>query len=106
MISRRKSFELMSGIGGSLLIPYTLNANSSNKMSWLSEFAERWDISELYTNEVLAMMPDEDLLYQPTEEVMSFGKQLSHIGWSNAIYAGISELPRGKPRGIVHLKYF
>lgn len=98
MINRRKSIELMAGVGGTLCIPSILVTNSTNK-GWLSEFAERWDISALYTNEVLAKMPDEDFLYQPAPEVMSFGKQLSHLGWGNAIYTGaiIGEDPIKEP---------
>lgn len=89
MLSRRKSIELIGAIGGSLLIPSAVKANPNNKSGWLDEFVEHWDNSELYTNEVLAMMPDEHLLYQPSAVVMSFGKQLSHLAWGNAIYAGV-----------------
>ena len=99
MISRRKSIGLLSGIGGTLFIPYASSANSTDKKGWLSKFAVRWDNSTLYTNEVLAKMPDKHLLYQPTPEVMTFGKQLSHLGWGNAIYAGaiVGEEPVKEP---------
>lgn len=89
MISRRKSLELIGGIGASMIIPSVIKAQSNQPNGWLAEFAHRWDHSVLYTNEVLAMMPDEGLLYRPTEEVMSFGKQLTHLAWGNAIYAGV-----------------
>jgi len=84
--------EILKSIG--LVSPFTMAtgltlAKSNSPNSWLIEFSDRWDVSELYTREVFNAMPEEYLTYKPTPEIMSFGKQFTHLAMGTSIYAAV-----------------
>lgn len=87
-----KRREIIKSIG--LLSPLALTSGLSvaklnGTNSWLNEFTERWKVSELYNLEIFDAMPEKYLNYKPTPEVMSFGKQFSHIAKSISGYASV-----------------
>lgn len=84
--------EILKSIGliSPLALTPGLNLDNENKTSsWLDEFKERWEVSELYNREVFMAMPEEYLDYKPVPDVMSFGKQFSHLSMGISGYASI-----------------
>ena len=64
-------------------------AKSNSPNGWLIEFSDRWEVSESYTRKVFNAMPEEYLTYKPTPEIMSFGKQFTHLAMGTSIYASV-----------------
>ncbi len=60
-----------------LILPFTVFAQQEDP--WLPEFLERWEQSKAYTLAIAESMPEEQFLFKPTEEMMSFAEQLMHI---------------------------
>lgn len=84
--------EILKSIG--LICPFALAPglnldNSNNSNSWLKEFADRWKISELYNREVFNAMPDKYVDFKPVPDLMSFGKQFTHLSMGISGYAAV-----------------
>ena len=58
--------------------------------SLLDELGEKWKNSMEYTLEIAELMPDSLYDFKPTDEEMSFGEQLLHMGenmtWLSQVY--------------------
>ena len=70
-------------------VPAVSLASWNNQTGWLEEFRDRWEISELYNREVFKAMPEEYLTFKPVPEVMSFGRQFTHLAMGVSIYAAV-----------------
>jgi len=88
-MKRREIIKSIGFVSPFALVPGLSMAKSNGTNSWLKEFTERWDVSELYTREVFNAMPDKFLDFKPVPDVMSFGKQFSHLAMSNSVYATV-----------------
>jgi len=88
-MKRRAILRTFGLASPSVFLP-TLNFSNTNVQNgWLQEFSERWEVSELYNQEVFMAMPEKDLDYKPVPEIMSFGKQFSHLAMGISGYAAI-----------------
>jgi uncharacterized damage-inducible protein DinB len=88
-MERREILKSIGLISPLALIPVLNLDNSNNTNSWLKEFADRWEISELYNREVFNAMPEDYLDFKRVPEVKSFGKQFSHLSMGISGYAAI-----------------
>ena len=93
-MNRRKSIGLI-GVGSLLLAQNAFPSALSIKNKLTSEekffkaFSTRWEGMRMHTFEVFEAMPDTQLGFQPTKEVMTFAKLFSHVAASMDIYAEI-----------------
>ncbi len=86
----RRSTLKKFGLATSAIWLPTLNFSKTKiQNGWLNEFRQRWNVSELYNREVFMAMPEEYLDYKPVPDVMSFGKQFSHLSMGISGYASI-----------------
>ncbi len=91
MMERRKSLKLMSGFAPILFLP-TNNTISSKKFDssqFLGMFALRMKSIETYCYELFNSMPLSDFNFQPTTEIMPFGKLFTHLGNGLEVYSGV-----------------
>lgn len=67
-----------------------------SQASYLAEFEQKWANTKAYTLELAESMPESAYDYSPTEEQMSFKKQLLHITsnmvWLTSSYLGGEKL--------------
>lgn len=63
---------------------------TGQNVSLLKELEEKWKNSLEYSLEIANLMPDSLYNFQPTDEEMSFGEQLLHMGqnmtWLSQVY--------------------
>ena len=91
MMERRKSLKLMSGFAPMIFLP-TNNAVIPKKFDseqLLRMFVLRMKSIEGYCYELFKSMPLSDFDFQPTAEIMPYGKLFTHIGNGLEIYAGV-----------------
>lgn len=88
-MKRRDLLKTLGYVSPLAALPAGSMAGIKTQTGWLQEFSERWDVSEWYNREVFEAMPEENFDYKPVPEVMSFGKQCSHLAMGISIYASI-----------------
>ncbi|MGD9329248.1 MAG: DinB family protein [Cyclobacteriaceae bacterium] len=88
-MNRRHLIKTLGHFSPLAVIPSLSIARGSTQPGWLQEFSARWEVSEIYNREVFTAMPEEFLDYEPVPEVMSFGKQFSHLSMGISGYASI-----------------
>lgn len=70
--------------------------SSWSQTTYLTEFEQKWANAKAYTLELAQSMPESAYDYSPTEEQMSFKKQLLHITsnmvWLTSSYLGGEKL--------------
>lgn len=88
-MNRRHLIKTLGHISPFAFLPSVSIANGSIQTGWLHEFSARWEVSETYNREVYMAMPEEYLDYKPVPDVMSFGKQFSHLSMGISGYASI-----------------
>ncbi len=71
-MNRRKALALVGCASMPVVLP-SVPANTIHS-KWLPLFAERWQVNESHTFEVLDAMPDDMLDFEPTSEMMTYGK--------------------------------
>lgn len=94
-MNRRELIKTLCHTSPFAVLPSISIASKSAQTGWLQEFSGRWEVSELYNREVFTAMPDEFLDYKPVPEVMSFGKQFSHLAMGISGYAAIIQGEEG-----------
>ena len=93
-MDRRKSIFLL-GTGSLLLSQNSFPVHSMalemklGEDDFMEAFTIRWEGLKTHTFEVFEAMPGDKFSYRPTQEVMSFAKLFSHIGFSLDIYAEV-----------------
>lgn len=90
-MERRKSLKLMSGFAPMIFLPTSNNILSKNldTSELLQMFSVRMKSIETHCYEIFKSLPTSDFNFQPTPEIMSFGKLFSHIGLGLEIYSGV-----------------
>ncbi len=98
-INRRKSIGLI-GLG-SIAVTQTAFSQGSITTSegFIESFRIRWDNNRTYTIEILEAMPKSKFEFQPSDEMMSFSKLFTHIGFGLDKFAGIidGKIPNEEP---------
>ncbi len=90
-MNRRNLIKTLCQSSAIAVIPSISNSSGSAQTGWLQEFSARWEVSEIYNREVFMAMPEEYLDYKPGPDVMSFGKQFSHLSMGISGYAAIMQ---------------
>ena len=90
-MERRKSLKLMSGFAPFVFFPAnnTITSKNFDSSQTLRMFSLRMKSIETYCYELLNSMPLSDFNFQPTTEIMSFGKLFTHIGNGLEVYSGV-----------------
>lgn len=90
-MERRESLKLMSGFAPMIFLPTSTNIISKNLDSseLLQMFSIRMKSIETHCYEIFKSLPIADFNFQPTPEIMPFGKIFSHIGLGLEIYSGV-----------------
>ena len=88
-MNRRKLIKTFGCASPFAVLPSMSIAKEGAQTGWKQEFSARWEVSELYNREVFMAMPEEYLDYKPVPDVMSFGKQFSHLSMGISGYAAI-----------------
>lgn len=90
-MERRKSLKLMSGFAPMLFLPTnnTLISKKFDSSQILRMFSIRMKSIETYCYELFNSMPLSDFNFQPTTEIMSYGKLFTHIGNGLEVYSGV-----------------
>lgn len=82
-----------------LLFSYTVAAQKTDSL-FLSAAVTKMQHAKEYTIKVANLMPEENYVFKPVPDEMSFGEQLMHIssnmGWLCTSYLGGSENPVSK----------
>jgi len=90
-MERRKSLKLMSGFAPMIFLPAgnTIISKNLDSSELLRMFSVRMKSTETHCYEIFKSLPLSDFNFQPTPEIMSFGKIFSHIGLGLEIYSGV-----------------
>ncbi len=66
-----------------ILLFFSFTSSSfAQQDDFIKEYLERLENSKKYLILVAETMPEENYIYKPTPESMSFAEQLMHIGWA------------------------
>jgi len=97
-MNRRKSIGLL-GLGTMFLTQNIYSYNPEIESDFIDLFLTRWDNNKIYTFEILEAMPETKFEFQPKNEMMTFSKLFTHIGFSLDKFAGIidGKIPNEEP---------
>jgi uncharacterized damage-inducible protein DinB len=105
LMNRRNSLRKLGLLSSSLWLPTYSFSKTKIQDGWLKEYSKRWEVSESYNREVFMAMPEEYLEFKPVPEVMSFGKQFSHLSMGISGYAAVIQGDDGlEEPGIIERK--
>ena len=101
-MNRRKSIGLL-GLGSFFLSQNAYSFGQEIDPNFIDLFLVRLDYNRIYTFEILEALPESKFEFQPKNEMMSFGKLFTHIGFSLDIYAGVfdGEIPKEEPENSI-----
>ncbi len=79
-----------------LVAIFTTCQAQAQSSTYLSEMEQKWENARKYTLEIADLMPDSAYSFKPTNEEMSFGNQLAHLG-ENMLWLSSTYLNKEKP---------
>ena len=102
-MNRRKSIGLL-GLGALFLTQNIYSNNKDIQSDFFELFLVRLGYNRMYTFEILEAMPESKFDFQPNNEMMSFSKLFTHIGYSLDVYAGVfdGKIPNEEPESSIN----
>jgi hypothetical protein len=90
IMKRKDALKSLLGTGLLFSIPLFGRSVLPEESDFLPLFARRWQNTVDYSLEVMGAMPEDYFEWQPTPEMMPFGKQFTHAAyWSTFLFGSL-----------------
>jgi hypothetical protein len=90
IMKRKDALKGLLGAGLLVSSPLFAQPGSPEDDDFLPLFARRWQNTVDYSLEVMGAMPEDFFAWQPTPEMLSFGKQFTHAAyWSTFLFGSL-----------------